>query len=283
MEREAIQVVLLTGDGLRHRYVASQLARSLRLSGIVYEAKAQIVAEPEKLPAEDQRVISEHLGQRDAVERRLLGEVEVSADIPALGLAHGEANSARAFEWIEGRRPDYIVVYGSSIIKPPLLTAYAGRMINIHLGLSPYYRGSGTNFWPLVHRQPECVGATLHVLEARLDAGPIVAQVRPGAAAADRAHELGTKTIVAAAALMPRVLAALAGGSVRPRAQDLAGGRLCRRRDFNADAVRTMWRQFDTGMMEEYLAQRDARNARFPLVELEASQSTGGHSRVEIH
>lgn len=141
-------------------------------------------------------------------------------------------------------------------------------MVNIHLGLSPYYRGSGTNFWPLVDRRPECVGATLHLVAAKVDAGPILAQVRPEAEIDDRAHDLGTKTIISAVALLPRVLAALAADRTCAKPQDLSRGRLCRRRDFNADAVRTMWRQFESGMMAEFLADRQARRAKFPLVQL---------------
>jgi methionyl-tRNA formyltransferase len=148
------------------------------------------------------------------------------------------------------------------------LEYYSDRLVNIHLGLSPYYRGSGTNFWPLVDGRPEFVGATLHVVAAKVDAGPILAQVRPQAEASDRAHELGTKTIISAAALMPRVLAAVRNGRAFPVVQDLSHGKVCRRRDFNAEAVRQMWRNFDSGMMDKYLAEIDQRHAASPIVEL---------------
>jgi hypothetical protein len=263
---QPFRVVLLTGNGLRHRYVAARLAQSLRLVGTVLEGKAQLVAEPERLPPEDQRVIAEHLGERDAVERRLLGACgELSG--PVLEVPHGQSNTVEVYDWVVRQAPDFIVVYGSSIIKPPLLERYDGRMVNIHLGLSPYYRGSGTNFWPLVHRLPECVGATLHLIVAKVDAGPILAQVRPMAEATDRAHELGTKTIIEAVAHLPGVLRAFAQGILHPKLQDLSLGRLCRRRDFSADAVRTMWKQFDSGMMDDYLADRVGRCANYPLVE----------------
>jgi len=261
-------VVLLTGDGLRHRYVAAELAQTTALAGLVYEGKTEIVPNPQSLAVEDERVIRRHLEERDAVERRLLGNPVVPETVPALAIEHGSANSPRVFAWVRERAPNFVVLYGTSIIKPPLLEAFADRMVNIHLGLSPYYRGSGTNFWPLVDRRPECVGATLHLVAAKVDAGPIVAQVRPEAQIDDRAHDLGTKTIIAAVKLLPRVLSAIARGRAWPRAQELSRGKLCRRRDFNADAVRTMWRQFDTGMMPEYLAQAAARRAAYPIVEL---------------
>ena len=67
----------------------------------------------------------------------------------------------------------------------------------MHLGLSPYYRGSGTNFWPLVDRLPECVGVTIHLAIPSVDAGPILTQVRPDIEPTDRAHEIGSRAIIA--------------------------------------------------------------------------------------
>jgi hypothetical protein len=38
-----------------------------------------------------------------------------------------------------------------------------------------------------------------------------------------------------------------------------------KRKDFNPAAVRKMWHQFDTGMMEEFLAEKDRRYSRYPI------------------
>ena len=46
--------------------------------------------------------------------------------------------------------------------------------INIHAGLSPYYRGSDCNFWALYDDNPHLVGATIHLLSKGLDNGPIL-------------------------------------------------------------------------------------------------------------
>src|SRR5205085_4323250 len=136
------------------------------------------------------------------------------------------------------------------------LGRFPDRVVNLHLGLSPYYRGTATNFWPLVHGQPECVGATLHLAILKVDAGPILAQVRPEPCVTDRAHDLGCKTIMAAAEAWPAVLRSFAAGQLAPRVIDSGGGRLCRRRDFNAAAVLQMWQRFDDGMMDQYVADR---------------------------
>src|SRR5207244_13617600 len=125
------------------------------------------------------------------------------------------------------------------------------RAVNLHLGLSPYYRGHATNFWPLVNGEPECVGATVHLATLDVDAGPILRQARPELAPDDRAHDAGCKAIVAGAAALPHPVAGYADGRAEPVPQQ-GGGRLYRRADFDADAVATMRRRLDEGMIPRY-------------------------------
>lgn len=261
------RTLLLTGNQLRHNYVASQLATNMSLVGLLREGKAKLVAKPEELSAEDRTVVDKHFSQRGEAERQLLGEEIPLPDVPMLDVEHGGSNTREVLDWVRSLEPDYIVLYGTSIIKDPLLTAYDGRMINIHLGLSPYYRGTATNFWPLVDRCPECVGATIHLAVPKVDAGAILRQVRPQATEGDGAHELGTKTIMAAVAALPSVVDQYAADEIKPQKQDLSTGKVFRRKDFNPNAVRTLWDQLSSGMMEDYLAEHEARLAKYPIVE----------------
>ena len=250
-----MRVVLLTSDQRRHRYAARSLAETLDLVGIVSEPK------PASVPSQDTEddVVRRHFRERDEAERRMLGEPDFP-DVERLAVPGGEINSGAVFRWVEERRPDLLVLYGTRIVKAPLLSAYPERIVNVHLGLSPYYRGSGTNFWPLVRRQPECVGVTIHLAASKVDAGPILAQVRPDAEASDRCHELGTKALMKGLDALPGAL------QNHPVPQDLSQGQVFRNRDFHAGAVLDMWANFDNGMMAEYLSDIDRRCAGFPLV-----------------
>jgi hypothetical protein len=44
-------------------------------------------------------------------------------------------------------------------------------------------------------------------------------------------------------------------------------GKLCRRADFGIDALSQLHSQLRQGMMEEYLTNKTARDARYPIVE----------------
>ena len=67
---------------------------------------------------------------------------------------------------------DLYIIFGSSFIKGWLIDyLIEKRAINIHMGLSPYYRGSSCNFWAMYDQNPEYVGATIHRLSKGLDSG----------------------------------------------------------------------------------------------------------------
>jgi hypothetical protein len=75
---------------------------------------------------------------------------------------------------------DLVVVYGASYIRPPLIEALIElRALNIHMGTSPYYRGSSCNFWALYDERPDYVGATIHELGRGLDSGSILCHALP--------------------------------------------------------------------------------------------------------
>jgi Formyl transferase len=265
-----VKAILLTSTFRRHVFVANTVSAGCDLVGLWQEEKS---FRPERYAnnADDERVIQEHFAARDLSEARYFA----TDDAPRLapGAVHrvvgaGACSAADEVERMTALAPDVVLVFGTGILREPFLSAFAGRIINIHLGLSPYYRGAGTNFWPLVNREPEYVGATIHYLDAGIDTGAILSHARPEIERGDGPHDVGNKTIVAAAGTFLRVATAHVAGVARAIPQ-WGGGRLYQRKHFSADAVRTLYRNFEAGMIDDYLASRVARDAPLRLVELE--------------
>lgn len=70
---------------------------------------------------------------------------------------------------------DFIVSYGYQIIiKEPLLELFPGRVINLHISLLPWNRGSDPNLWSFLNDTPK--GVTIHRIEKGVDTGDILAQ-----------------------------------------------------------------------------------------------------------
>lgn len=261
-DRAALAVAAIVGDHLRHRWLVQQLAGDPRL-----ELRA-IVRERQPPPAAaDDSLVADHFRLREEAEQRhFAGAAELEDHgAPVRTVGCGESNDPDVAEWLRPAGAEHLLLFGCSIIRAPLLEDFDGRTVNMHLGLSPYYKGHATNFWPLVNGEPECVGVTVHLATLEVDAGAILRQARPGKAAGDGSHDIGSKAVAAGALALRDATVAYARGELEPSPQT-GGGRVYRRRDFTPEAVAELRRRFADGMIERYLAEREERDARFPIV-----------------
>ncbi len=260
-------LVVLTSNALRHRYVANRLIENFDVLGVISEVKRAL---KQGETVEENAIIAQHSRERDEKEKLYFGK-ETKFNLPAdkiLNVEYGGANSPEVFKLVSDLKPDLIALFGTSIIKDPLLSAYDNKIVNMHLGLSPYYRGSATGFWPLVFNEPECVGVTVHLAILKVDAGAILGQVRPNISANDDSHDFGYKTIIAGADLMIRCVRDYFAGKIQPKSQHPGVGKLFKHKDFNAQAVIKMKENFANGMMDEYLKNKPARDTRYPIIEI---------------
>lgn len=74
-------------------------------------------------------------------------------------------------------KPDVVFVFGTAIIKQNILEENKQtRFINIHFSFLPKYRGAKPEFWAFYNCEYDCVGVTIHLLEKKIDSGPILCQ-----------------------------------------------------------------------------------------------------------
>ena len=268
-----MRLLVLTSTFLRHQYFVNRAAGQVEIAGVWQEQKS---FEPLRYAtsAGDEAEIQRHFTERDASEAEWFKADEVlrlNGGSIHRTVPPGGCNRADEIASMAATRPDVVAVFGTGILSADVIRTFPGRILNLHLGLSPYYRGAGTNFWPLVNREPEYVGATIHYLDEGIDTGPIVAHARPDVRADDGPHDLGNRTIVAAAEVMLRAARRLAAGEALPSVPQRGGGRLYQRKDFSAEAVRQLRRNVATGMIPEYLDARAGRDARLSLISLPES------------
>ena len=74
-------------------------------------------------------------------------------------------------------QPDIIVVNGTRIISKKILQSTNAIFVNMHVGITPYYRGSHGGYWALRNKDAENFGTTIHLINAGVDTGAILKQV----------------------------------------------------------------------------------------------------------
>lgn len=74
-------------------------------------------------------------------------------------------------------KPDIIIVNGTRIISKKILQSTNAVFINMHVGITPQYRGSHGGYWALYNNDVENFGTTIHLIDAGVDTGAVIKQV----------------------------------------------------------------------------------------------------------
>lgn len=112
---------------------------------------------------------------------------------------------------INACRPDLIVLAGfMRVIKPGFLTAFAGKIINLHPSLLPSFPGLD-GIGQAWRRGVKVSGCTVHYVTQEVDGGPIIDQTAVRIEESDTLESFTLKIHAAEHALLPSVIARLGG------------------------------------------------------------------------
>ncbi len=149
-----------------------------------------------------------------ALEHALRAGIPVCALSPK-GYANRAAHDAALFARVADAQPDLVVCAGyMRIIEAASTRRFAGRMINLHPSLLPKHRGLHTHRAAL-DAGDLSHGASVHLVTAELDDGPILAQVHVGIRAEDDPAALEARVRSVERRLLIAVLAAWAKAELR--------------------------------------------------------------------
>ena len=125
---------------------------------------------------------------------------------------------------IQALAPDYIFSFYYRFMIPAQILACAKiAALNMHGSLLPKYRGRAPVNWAILHGETE-TGATLHVMEAKPDAGDIVGQSTVTIGPDETATDVFEKVSKAAVTVINEALPSLLQGIVPRKPNELEKG-----------------------------------------------------------
>lgn len=268
-----MNTVIITADGPEHRFVTKCLVESLggRLSGVVIErgGKQSLVTSLRnaykryggyivierimtKFVLKLLRTSKRQTSCLDKIIGRHNPETYMSSEIPILEVA--SANHKECLNWIEDINPDYIFVYGTGIIGNRVLSLPALQTLNLHTGISPFYRGSSCAFWPLYNNEPLMVGSTIHKCTPEVDGGDIYGRVSIRLSKGDDPYSAFAKSVRAGAILYADIAKRLVNKEdLTPKKQDFSLGREYRFKDKTFLKELAMEYRILTGKLDELI------------------------------
>lgn len=183
-----LSVVILCGRSPRHLHFANRLCQAADVKAIAQELPhawsarkiADLLMHPTKLWRKGWRWLRDrrrYLGGKEA--QFFFGDNPPRLNREDLHIDVQHINHPAVIEAVDRYQPDLIAVFGTSLIKGPLLEKGRIGIVNLHGGLSPQYRGADCTFWALYNREPEKVGCTIHYINAGIDTGDLIAHICP--------------------------------------------------------------------------------------------------------
>jgi methionyl-tRNA formyltransferase len=112
--------------------------------------------------------------ERIVAENRLQAEPRPGQEI----IEAPSVNSPEFLTAIERLKPEVILLAGCRLLTRTTLAAMPCPVLNYHAGITPKYRGMNGGYWALATGDAENFGATVHLVDAGVDTGGVLHQVR---------------------------------------------------------------------------------------------------------
>ncbi len=249
------RVVLLTGSEPRHLFFSNIFLNEVSLNVLkVYQECDSKSLRNRYCADEFTKEMRMHVKARETIERDFFRSHLSKMDNKKVrSIKKGSINDKQVVNEIIDLEPEILVCYGASLIKGQLLERFAGCFLNVHLGLSPYYLGSGTNIWPLIDGKPQYVGATFMHIDEGIDTGAILHQIAARFEYHDTPHTIGNRLIYDMTLEYVKLVNAF-NPTMRGEMPNLSlSDKVYKICDFDQEACLELYRKFRIGLVTEYI------------------------------
>lgn len=242
---DQLKIVALIGTPVHLNYFVNRVAQDHDLALVIRENSRTNLLKKimEKGILKSLAIIARHFMQRKktvAVYNHVLGELwqQMNDKIPLQTVDN--INSPEVVAMLNEIKPDLVIVQGTTLIRNKTLAGIP-LVLNLHWGLSPYYKGSNCTEWAMINTDINNIGFTIHKISSKIDGGDIVTQGRPEIEMTDTANSINMKLTKAGAAAMSGIIRYIKkGGTLKFSAQDTANGQLFLTKHWTAEQAKAL-------------------------------------------
>ncbi len=262
-------IVIITSNGIRHKYFSTMFSNSKNIN------VKKIYKEYDSDYRKNIDVLSdfeiEHYKAREQTEYDFFSDIihQFNNQNKLNEVSINDINNEKYLSELKEINPDFIITYGCSIVKKDILEAFKDKILNVHLGISPYYLGSGTNFISLLNNDFQCVGYTLMYMDSGIDTGEIIHQSRAKIFQFDNIHQIGNRLIKDMTSDFIYLVNNfhLVKKMSYPDIQHESI--ICLNKHVTVDAVKKIYKSFSDGGVENFLKKQEKINKLYPIIQQE--------------
>tara|TARA_B110000444_G_scaffold261547_1_gene315061 strand:- start:835 stop:1647 length:813 start_codon:yes stop_codon:yes gene_type:complete len=191
------KILILTGDHPRHLYFAKQIILNFQeTTHFIQKREAHLPLENNQIGNHLQQLQKMHFEKRKLHENNWFGDGLVNDEIAIDQIIEGVSlKDDSLYTKFKSINPDVVLVYGTGLLGPKISSIGKLGCFNFHGGLSPWYKGAATHFWPSYFLEPQFTGVTIHRIIDKIDAGEILHQSTPELVETDTIHELSCRAV----------------------------------------------------------------------------------------
>jgi len=178
-----MKILLIAGSHYRHRFMLEPILKSKNeIKCIIMKRESQKDGGNQfnkPINKNETTLLKLHFKKRFEKEKKVFGKNTIYDYLKKeniIEINQKLLNSKKIHRYIKKFKPHLCFLMGPGIITQKTMGHLPKKTFNIHLGLSPWYRGSATLFWPSYNLEPWKTGVTFHKLSKDADAGPIIHQ-----------------------------------------------------------------------------------------------------------
>jgi methionyl-tRNA formyltransferase len=194
-----MKLVFISGNHSRHVSVVRKLLESgVDVSWVVEQRENPIPNPPDDLDHSLRKLFKMHFIGRQNAEFDFFGNgiaSDLRGDTNTYEVSLDSLNTRATRNFIVQQNANLILSYGCHKLDPEILEISGPKKWNIHGGLSPWYRGTATHFWPSYMLEPQFTGMTLHETTSQIDGGNIVFQTASQLIPTDGIHENACRAV----------------------------------------------------------------------------------------
>ena len=252
-----MKLILFSGDHPRHLFVNKDVPKYFDEALIIIMRREELLPNPPKnLSTHDKNLFKTHFENRYKVEAATYGDLspsDVYHNFNTIFVNPHELNTHKIAKVVKDFRADFCFIFGVDLILDPVILELPAVKVNLHLGLSPWYKGGATLFWPFYHLQPQFCGVTFHQITKQADAGEIIHQCTPELLKGDKIHDVAAKCVVKAKKDLRKILTYWKKKRKFNGKIQHTSGRNWRNIDFHASQLRVIYDLFDDNIVDSYL------------------------------
>ncbi len=248
-----MEIALITGTHPRHAYLARAIASTGYLSTLILEKRETFLPlPPTHINKKLKKLFTHHFNMREETEYLAFGK-QIFPEVSTWTISKEQLNNNQTQSIIKNCNPDLLLTYGCHMLTKETLGCAKKEKWNCHGGLSPWYKGAITHFWPSYMLEPQMTGMTVHDLTSDIDAGKVVHQCIAPLERGDKLHDLAVKVIKELAYELPVIINKLALNQEIVKVEHTTSGMLWLGNKWRPEHLEVIYNQYNNSIVDHYL------------------------------